>query len=589
MLLAILAAFVARAALAQGPGVIPAGRAAKNVAIIDITSDHIEWTDAVSIIRRIKLAETSGAEAIVFELDTKGGDLGACLEISEAIKNSGVSNTVAWVHDKARGAGSLIAIACRSIIMAPGSTLGGPARVRWNPFVPPFNIGSNSPSVLAIALGDLVESARKNAYDEKLVQGLAAPGVRLFMLDNPTTGQRLFADTPEYKLIFGLDPPDEKRSGPAIASSEAPDPTLASSDVRRSRRSRASTGAPTTRTNTPAQTNPALRFQPASTTIPASVARDIDLALSIPTQRPALTIADRNAWTNQGLAADGQGLLLISDSAGTKLGLSSATIADRDQLRTYFGADRVAQSSPRWYEYLAKWLSIPWIKVLLIVIFLVGLLVEFTHPGTVLPGAIASIALCLLFGPTILMGLSSWWEPVAVILGIILIALEVFVFPSFGIVGVIGLLMLLGGLVATFTNSGAGSLFPSATTDSSGLWIGLTFVSLSLLVAVGVMFALFRSIGNLPLVDRLVLKDPAHAEDAAPVAPVNSPIDDLAIGDVGTTITPLRPSGRAEFGGVVIDVVSEVGVIPVGASVRIVELSSFRIGVELASDEPRAT
>src|SRR5262249_30658715 len=85
---------------------IPAVRKATNVAIITI-KDEITKVTATSVERRMKLAARAGADALVFELDTPGGDLYAALTICSLIKQSGVPNTVAWVNTKAYSAGAV--------------------------------------------------------------------------------------------------------------------------------------------------------------------------------------------------------------------------------------------------------------------------------------------------------------------------------------------------------------------------------------------------------------------------------------------------------------------------------------------------
>jgi membrane-bound serine protease (ClpP class) len=56
----------------------------------------------------------------------------------------------------------------------------------------------------------------------------------------------------------------------------------------------------------------------------------------------------------------------------------------------------------------------------------------------------------------------------------------------------------------------------------------------------------------------------------------------VKVGSPGVAITPLRPAGRVQLGDRVIDVVSEIGYIPAGAPVKVVNVTDFRIGVEPA-------
>jgi membrane-bound serine protease (ClpP class) len=99
--------------------------------------------------------------------------------------------------------------------------------------------------------------------------------------------------------------------------------------------------------------------------------------------------------------------------------------------------------------------------------------------------------------------------------------------------------------------------------------------------AVG-MYFIARHFGSVPGLGKLVLKDPgttdeslsflaAMADDQAPPA---------AVGDEGVVITPMRPAGRVEVRGRVVDAVAEFGFIDAGARVRVASVDGVRIGVE---------
>src|SRR5262249_15177031 len=121
-----------------------------------------------------------------------------------------------------------------------------------------------------------------------------------------------------------------------------------------------------------------------------------------------------------------------------------------DELKAYFGAKNIARLDENWADHTARFLSQFWVKGLLIAIFLIALFVEMTHPGLALPGGVAALCLVALVMPPILAGIAGWWTLVAIVAGIVLICLEIFVTPGLAILGVLGVLMLFGGLVGTF-------------------------------------------------------------------------------------------------------------------------------------------
>ena len=91
---------------------IPADRQADRIAVITVEG-AIDPITSASVQRRIKEAERGGFDAFVLEVDSPGGVLYSCLEISQAIKSSSIKNTVAWVNEEAHSGGAIISMACR--------------------------------------------------------------------------------------------------------------------------------------------------------------------------------------------------------------------------------------------------------------------------------------------------------------------------------------------------------------------------------------------------------------------------------------------------------------------------------------------
>ena len=88
----------------------------------------------------------------------------------------------------------------------------------------------------------------------------------------------------------------------------------------------------------------------------------------------------------------------------------------------------------------------PVIQSLLIIIIIGGIYFEMQTPGLGFPSAAAIIAAILYFAPLYMDGLAENWEILLFILGVILIMLEIFVIPGFGIAGISGIILVVGGL-----------------------------------------------------------------------------------------------------------------------------------------------
>lgn len=555
------------------PAKAGAGLFSKNVVIITI-SGPIDEIDAASVERRIKEAEQSKADAIVIELNTPGGRVDSMLRISGALKRTSVPRTVAWVKPMAYSAGTYIAHACQEIVTVRGANFGDAAPVAAMPGVGLISMSETERSkAVAPVLGDIVDSARRNGYDEKFVQGYVTLGVELWWIENPTTGERLFVDRGEYRALFDAEPPI---GSPRLVSGTRTDQAT----KKASGKDKDTTGKDAATHDGNAKLElPGNDFTPQGITL---AKEDLDAArqrIQSPSGRRVLNQADRGKWKLIEYATDGKGLIAMSDADMIHYGIARATVNTDEELKAYLNAEVMVRVDRAWYEVLASWFDGVVVKGILIVLILVCLLIEFLHPGMIFPGAAAVLGIVLLMLPSVLIGLAGWWALVAVIVGIVLLAVEFYILPGFGIAGALGLVLLLGGLVMSFASTGS-SLFPGASSDS-GILIGLAFVLLGLTTAGVVAYAISKSSRTLPVFRHLVLSSPV-AEDQETNVRMSVVLDDppAELGEQGVALTTLRPSGKAEMDGRVVDVVADGGFIAQGERVRVIAIDGLRVVVE---------
>ena len=158
------------------------------------------------------------------------------------------------------------------------------------------------------------------------------------------------------------------------------------------------------------------------------------------------------------------------------------------------GAD-VRRAEPNWAENLVRFLTHPLVSSLLITLGMLGIILEMRTPGFGLPGGLGIASLALFFWGHWLVQLAGWEEILLVASGLVLLALEIFVIPGFGIAGVLGIAALLGGLSLSLV--GAGSI------------VGFYFKSrwaccFSLLAALIASLAMLRFLPHLPWGRRLI-------------------------------------------------------------------------------------
>lgn len=230
------------------------------------------------------------------------------------------------------------------------------------------------------------------------------------------------------------------------------------------------------------------------------------------------------------------------------------------------GAD-VRRIPQTWAETLVRVLTHPVLSSILLAIGMLGLIIEVQTPGFGVPGGIGLVCLGLFFWGHWLVALAGWEELLLMATGVVLLIVEIFVTPGFGFAGLLGVGALLGGLGLSVVGAGA-------TWDV--LLRAGGRVAASLLLALVGAVVMLRALPRLPFSRRLVLEQELTAQAGYASAPES---DRQWVGKHGTTVSPLRPAGIAEFDGERLDVVSEGIFIDAGQSIDVLRVDGNRIVV----------
>ncbi|MBM3420387.1 MAG: nodulation protein NfeD, partial [Bacteroidetes bacterium] len=121
---------------------------------------------------------------------------------------------------------------------------------------------------------------------------------------------------------------------------------------------------------------------------------------------------------------------------------SVAEVLERAGITEY----RIAEFKPTALERVIQLLVNPAVSGLLILVIIGGIYFELQTPGVGFPLIAAITAAVLYFAPMYLEGLASNWHIIVFIAGIILVAVEIFAIPGFGVTGVLGIIGILTGL-----------------------------------------------------------------------------------------------------------------------------------------------
>jgi membrane-bound serine protease (ClpP class) len=279
----------------------------------------------------------------------------------------------------------------------------------------------------------------------------------------------------------------------------------------------------------------------------------------------------------------GQILTLTASEAARQYGdpprplLSSGTVASLDELLARLGYQRATRTlvKPTGVERLAFWLNA--VSPLLLALGLIGIYMEFKTPGFGVPGVVAIVSLALYFLGGYVAGLSGIEWIAVFVLGVILIILELFLFPGTLALGIGGSLLVLISLVMAWTDlyPGAPALpripelqLPLRNLAIAGVLAGAGIWALSLLLP--------RTAAYHVLVSEGISGSRTDAERVRNQA--------SQIGREGVAISVLRPGGKAMFGTDILDVVTQGEMLARGTGVRIIGHSAREAIVE-ATDQ----
>lgn len=631
--MAVVMAWVSGGALAQGESggnkvttvqpvtSIPAARQADRVVVITVEG-AIDRVTAMSVTRRIEAAEKAGFDAMVIEVNSPGGELGAVLEISNAIKGSAISNSVAWVNPDAYSGGAIIALACREIVTSSPASFG-------DAFIVTFGGGALralSPAertkLLPPLMADVTDSARRSGYDEFLVQAIVADGIELWWVEDIETGERLAISAQEYGFLFEGEPIRGRpmlsqvtggvqtyrdRPGSDSLAPDGGEPQEEMPDAGVADENQDAAAADPDRATDAGGDDPGDQaggevgegqgaseeglsdrnaFRPASETLEdvqeefESTERSLELSLQSPSQRTLITPEDRGDYRLLGYITDGSSAIVMRADQLREFGFSSRVVQNDEDLKAFFGAEKLTRVGESPTEQLVRFMLNPVVRFVLIAVFLIAVFVELVTAGTGIGGVVALGALAMLVGPGAMIGLSGWWEIIAIVVGILCLAVEAFVMPGFGVFGVVGIIALFGGLIGTFVSAGGSMSSPQMQRD---LITGSVTVLLAFVTAGIGWWLIVRNAQSLPLFDKLILSSSSGVGSMPQKSLLHAIVEDdgsVRVGSEGVTTTPLYPIGQADFGGQIEDVYAAFGAIERGARVRVVRATRMRIEVE---------
>ena len=233
----------------------------------------------------------------------------------------------------------------------------------------------------------------------------------------------------------------------------------------------------------------------------------------------------------------------------------------------------ISEYQPTWLDHLIGFFTNPAVQAILIMIIVGGIYMELHSPGVGFPSAASIIAAVLYFLPLYVTGIASSWIILLFVLGIMLIVLEVFVVPGFGITGIAGISCVCAavilGLIEHYT-------FSLSHMNVDAVWSSMVIFLAGVSLAVAAIWYL-TSIHGPKWVRRhtelMLTQQVNEGYIGVDMAPVNY------IGLEGVAVTDMRPAGKIEINGEVLDAVAMQGFIHAGSRVRVMKYENAQVYV----------
>jgi len=297
------------------------------------------------------------------------------------------------------------------------------------------------------------------------------------------------------------------------------------------------------------------------------------------------------------LIVDDDEILTLTAAKAFEYGIARAQVKDRagalEYLQerdgvTFAGEPLVLETL--WSEEMVRWLNSPAVMAVLVMIALLGVYIEFNTPGLGLPGLVAVICFAIIIGSKYLIGLANWVEVALFVLGILLLLVEIFVLPGFGIAGILGIICVMAGLFGMLIKNPPDKFpWPDSPANWDVFINGLMGLSFGFLGFIVLAWILSKYLPRLQFLSGLILV-PATAKmgtemEISMTAPHEYKTSGLKVGDTGHVVSTLRPAGKAKFADAIVDVVAEAEFLDKGTRVEIIKIHGNRVVVKAVKEQ----
>lgn len=267
-------------------------------------------------------------------------------------------------------------------------------------------------------------------------------------------------------------------------------------------------------------------------------------------------------------------VLTLTSAEAVKIKLAEAEVASVTDLWKAEGINnpQITVHRVTFIDRIISFLINPAVSGILILLIIGGIYFEMQTPGIGFALVVALIAAALFFAPLYIQGLADNWEIALFVLGIVLILLELFVIPGFGVAGILGIICLICGLAFSMV---VNDYFNFSISGPGRLFNAFLLVIASMVTATVLMVIFGKSILKTRAFKRLVLQDEQRSEEGYTSSRQNTEL----VNREGVTRTVLRPSGKVEIEGRWYDAVALDGFIDIGELIYVEKHENYNLFV----------
>ncbi len=264
-------------------------------------------------------------------------------------------------------------------------------------------------------------------------------------------------------------------------------------------------------------------------------------------------------------------LLNLTAGEAKEFGLAGEILNNRREVLDYLGLGNreIIQAKATWSEALVRFLTHPLVSPLLLTLGFLGILFELKIPGWGISGTLGLLFLALFFWGHYLVGLASWTELIIFFLGILLLLLEIFVIPGFGITGISGIILILAGIFLSLVKH-------PLSAPRAQLIQAFYTLSFAIIITFIAIILSWRFLPRTRLWKRIILSFAETKKEGFQSAASR----EFYLGKTGRSLTPLRPTGRAIIEGNAQDVITEGEFIDKDKQIKVVRTEGNRIIVK---------